>query len=138
MISLILDFLRRWRWLFIISLLLSAAFSIAGMPFILAPAAVVALLLDAQRGVFRAVRPLPITRLDQAKAWWIVGVPLLPLLSVPALVLGVFLFQQFHPDAGPAGLGTFAARVVEVTPPMEALPEAMPGTSIPEQQQQTQ
>jgi hypothetical protein len=131
--SLILDFLHRWRWLFAISLLLTAAFSIAGFPFILAPAAVVALLLDAQRGVFRAVRPLPITRLDQAKAWWIVGVPLLPLLSVPALVLGVFLFQQFHPNAGPAGFAPLAAPVVQTPPPMEVLPEAMPGTSSAEQ-----
>lgn len=131
--SLILDFLHRWRWLFAISLLLTAAFSIAGFPFILAPAAVVALLLDAQRGVFRAVRPLPITRLEQARAWWIVGVPLLPLLSVPALVLGVFLFQQIHPDTAAAGFGHLAAPVVQIPPPMEVLPEAMPGTSTAEQ-----
>ena len=98
---LILDFLRRWRWLFVIALLLSVGSSIGGMPFVFAPAAVVALLLDAQRGVFRAVRPLPVTRLDQAKAWWFVGVPLLPLLSVPVLAIGVLLFQQFNPTGDP-------------------------------------
>ena len=80
---LILDFLRRWRWLFVIALLLSVASSVFGIPFVFAPAAVIALLLDAQRGVFRAVRPMPVSRGDQAKAWWFVGVPLLPLLSDP-------------------------------------------------------
>lgn len=98
---LILDFLRRWKWLFVIALLISIASSIAGFPFILAPAAVVALVLDAQRGVFRAVRPLPVTRLEQARTWWFVGVPLLPLISVPALVLGVILFQQINPAGNP-------------------------------------
>ena len=131
--SLILDFLHRWRWLFVMSLLLTTAFSVAGFPFILAPAAVVALLLDAQRGVFRAVRPLPITRLDQAKAWWIVGVPLLPLLSVPALVLGVFLFQQLHPNAAAVRFSPLASTAVLTPPPIEVLPEGMPGNATEEQ-----
>ena len=129
--TLILDFLHRWRWLFVIALLLSTASSIAGAPFILAPAAVVALLLDAQRGVFRAVRPLPVTRLDQAKAWWFVGVPLLPLLSVPVLALGVVLFQQFNPNADPARFNPFATRVVRPAPLVEARAESVPGTSAP-------
>ena len=116
---LILDFLRRWRWLFIIALLLSVASSVFGMPFVLAPAAVVALILDAQRGVFRVVRPLPVTRLDQARAWWFVGVPLLPLLSVPALAIGVLCFQQFNPTGSASFLNPVHRPDMEVPRPIE-------------------
>ncbi len=128
---LILDFLRRWRWLFVIALLLSVASSVFGMPFVFAPAAVIALLLDAQRGVFRAVRPLPVTRLDQAKAWWFVGVPLLPLLSVPVLAVGVLLFQQFNPAGNVRFFGPVAAAPSEAPPPIVVLPEEMAGASVP-------
>ena len=112
---LILDFLRRWRWLFVIALLLSVASSITGFPFVFAPAAVFTLLLDAQRGVFRAVRPLPVSRNDQAKAWWLVGVPLLPLLSVPVLAIGVLVSQQLNL---PAAMG--------LRPPPRVIPAALP------------
>ena len=128
---LILDFLHRWRWLFVIALLLSVASSVFGAPFTIAPAAVVALLLDAQRGVFRAVRPLPVTRLDQAKAWWFVGVPLLPLLSVPVLALGVLLFQQFNPAGNVRFFGPAAVAPSEAPPPIVVLPEEMAGASVP-------
>ena len=130
--SLILDFLHRWRWLFVISLIVSAASSLFGLPLILAPAAVVALQLDARRGVFRAVRPLPLTRLDQAKAWWVVGVPLLPLLSVPALVLGIMLFPHFQPSAGSVPFTRIAAPMTETITPMEPRPTAIPETSVPD------
>ncbi len=98
---LILDFLRRWRWLFAIALLISLGTAIAGMPFLLAPAAILGLLFDGQRGVFSAVRALPVARIDQARAWWFVGVPLLPLLSLPLLAIGVLLFQQFNATGNP-------------------------------------
>lgn len=133
---LILDFVRRWKWLFVLSSLVSVVSSIAGAPFIFAPAAVVALMFDAQRGAFRAVRPLPVTRLAQARSWWFVGVPLLPLLSVPVLVLGVILFQQFNPLAKPRFLGPmpppeFAAPLaLEPQPLPPALPQPIPH-SIP-------
>ena len=114
---LILDFFRRWSWLFVIALLISAASSIAGFPFVFAPAAVVALLLDAQRGVFRAVRPLPISRNDQTKVWWFVGVPLLPLLSVPLLAIGVLVSQ--HLDL-PTAMGMRpSVRVVPASLPVD-------------------
>jgi hypothetical protein len=128
--SLILDFLRRWRWLLVILLLITAASSIAGLPAILAPAAVVALLLDAQRGVFRAVRPLPISRLDQARAWWFIGVPLLPLLSVPMLVLGILLFPQFHPNTHSTKLFPITAAAMEAVLTKESLPNAMSGSHV--------
>ena len=129
--SLILDFLYRWRWLFVISLLVSAASGLFGLPLILAPAAVGALQLDARRGVFRAVRPLPITRLDEAKAWWVIGVPLLPLLSVPALVLGIMLFPHFQPSAGSVPFTRITAPMTETMLPMEPRPQALPETSLP-------
>ncbi len=130
--SLILDFLYRWRWLFVISLLVSAASSLFGLPLILAPAAVGALQLDAQRGVFRAVRPLPLTRQDQAKAWWVIGVPLLPLLSVPALVLGIMLCPHFQPSARSLQSARIAAPMTETMLPMEPRPAALPETSVPD------
>ena len=129
--SLILDFLYRWRWLFVISLLVSAASGLFGLPRILAPAAVGALQLDARRGVFRAVRPLPITRLDQAKTWWVIGVPLLPLISVPALVLGIMLFPHFQPSARSVQPARIAAPMTETMLPMEPRPQALPETSLP-------
>ena len=129
--SLILDFLYRWRWLFLISLLVSAASGLFGLPLILAPAAVGALQLDARRGVFRAVRPLPITRLDQTKAWWVIGVPLLPLLSVPALVLGIMLFPHFQPSVRSLQPARIAAPMTDTMLPMEPRPQALPETSLP-------
>ena len=95
---LVLDFLRRWWSLFIFAMLIAAVSASIGFPFIFAPAAVVALLLDAQRGVFRVVRPLPVPRLVQAKAWWFVGVVLLPLLSLPMLAIGVLIYEKTHPQ----------------------------------------
>ena len=131
--ALILDFLRRWRWLFVLALLLSVASSVFGTPFILAPAAVTALVLDAQRGVFRAVRPLPVTRLDQAKAWWFVGVPLLPLLSVPVLALGVILFQEFNPSGNARVLQPVTPLGIAAPLPLEAQPRPeIPPQSVPD------
>ena len=123
---LILDFLRRWRWLFVIALLISVASGIAGFPFVFAPAGVVALLIDAQRGVFRAVRPLPVTRVEQARAWWLVGVPLLPLLSVPVLAIGVLLFQQFHPMGNAGVFSPPSATLFEALAPIAVQPERGP------------
>lgn len=129
---LILDFLRRWKWLFVIALLVSIASSVAGLPFVFAPAAVIALLLDAQRGVFRAVRPLPVTRLEQARTWWFVGVPLLPLLSVPVLAIGVILFQQFNPLGNPRFLKPVTPSEIAVPLPLEAQPRLeIPPQSVP-------
>ena len=123
---LVLDFLRRWRWLFALSLLASIASSVGGMPFVFAPAMVVALMFDAQCGVFRAVRPLPITRLEQARGWWLVGVPLLPLLSVPALALGVILLQQFNPLGTPRYLAPTAPSEIAAPRLLEAQPSSAP------------
>ena len=126
---LILDFLRRWWWLFVIALLMSIGSGISGTTFIFAPAAVVALMLDAQRGVFRAVRPLPVAREAQAKAWWFVGVPLLPLLSVPVLAVSVLIFQAMHPAATmdrPAP--------VAIEAPREVMAEALPQPAFAQEQ----
>ena len=122
---LILDFLRRWWWLFAIALLLSVGSGLSGTTFIFAPATLVALLLDAQRGVFRAVRPLPVSRNDQAKAWWFVGVPMLPLLSVPVLAVSVLIFQAMHPAATmdrPAPVAIEAPREVMAETPSPPAP----------------
>lgn len=134
---LVLDFIRRWKWLFVLSLLASVASSVAGTPFIFAPATIVALMLDAQRGAFRAVRPLPVTRLAQARSWWFVGVPLLPLLSVPVLALGVILFQQFNPTGYPrfSGLNTppeiAAPLPLDAQPLSASVPQSVPHFAAP-------
>ena len=94
---LVLDFLRRWWWMLALLLLFSAALGAFGQPFVVAPAALVCLMFDAPRGVFRVVRPLPIPRRGQACAWWFIGVPLVPLLTLGALAIGALIFQATHP-----------------------------------------
>ncbi len=128
---LILDFVRRWRWLFIITLLVTIVSTVGGTPFVIAPAVVVALLIDGHRGVFRAVRPLPVTRLAQARAWWFVSVPLLPLLSLPALALGVLLFKEFNPTGNVRFSHSTAMFPSDAPPPTMVQREEMTGASMP-------
>src|SRR4051794_33159788 len=93
---LILDFLRRWWWMIALSALCSTALGGVGYPLIFAPPALLCLVMDAQRGVFRAVRVLPVPSRAQAGAWWFIAVPLLPLLSIPALAIGTLIYQATH------------------------------------------
>ena len=123
--TLVLDFLRRWGWMLALLLLLTAFISATGQPFVLAPSALICLIFDAQRGVFRVVRPLPVPRFRQACAWWLIGVPLVPLLSLGALAIGVVIFQATHPLVAlpaPPMLVEVGAQAVQIfAPPMSAV-----------------
>ncbi len=87
----ILDFIRRRWWLFP----LVAVFAILGMattqPMIFTHLAIIVLIFDAQRGLLRAVRPLPVSRRSQAAAWWFIGVLLAPLVTFFALPIGALI-----------------------------------------------
>ena len=112
--TLVLDFLRRWGWMLGLMLLLTVLIGLTSQTFILAPAALIGLLFDAQRGVLRAVRPLPIPRRAQARAWWFIGVPLIPLLSLPALVLGALVYQATHSAAAVSAAVSPGAQVFQM------------------------
>lgn len=95
---LILDFIRRRWWLLALLIVLSAGFMAAGIPLIVTPFALVALLFDAQRGLLRTVRPLPVTRRAQAGTWWFIGVLLVPLITLAAYPVSALIYQATHPS----------------------------------------
>ncbi len=84
----LLDFLRRWWWLLAILCLLTAATLWMGHPMNFAPIFVSCLMIDAQRGMIQAVRPLPVSRRRQALAWWSTAV-LMPLAVLPFAAAGI-------------------------------------------------
>ncbi len=93
---LFLDFLRR-RWWLLAGLFAFATLQLAvGISMVVTPYALVVLIFDAQRGLFRAVRTLPVTRRAQSFTWWFLGVMLVPLLVTIANFLGAFLYQLNH------------------------------------------
>jgi hypothetical protein len=89
---LIVDFLARWWWMLALYIVSMAGATMAGQPIIFTPILLIGLVFDAQRGLFRAVRPLPVSRREQAMTWWVLGVFVLPLVSVPALATGTLLY----------------------------------------------
>lgn len=95
---LILDFIGRRWWLLAFLLVLSAGFMAAGIPLIVTPFALVALLFDAQRGLIRTVRPLPVTHRAQAGAWWFIGVLLVPLITLVTSPVSALIHQATHPS----------------------------------------
>ena len=114
---LIVDFIRRWWWMLALAMLLTVAAGAGGVALIAAPAALVALILDAQRGMFRVVRTLPVTGRVQSRAWWFIGVPLIPLLSLPALAAGLWIEGM---DAAEAVPPMVAAKVPWFTAAVQA------------------
>jgi hypothetical protein len=91
-----LDFLARWWWLLAIYIVVTIGGTMAGQPFVFTPLLLVCLLFDAQRGLFRAVRPLPVSRREQAVTWWLLGVLVLPIVSVPTLAAGTMFYVRSH------------------------------------------
>ena len=87
----ILDFIRRRWWIFP----LVAGFAILGMAtaqsMVFTHLVIIVLIFDAQRGLLRTVRPLPVSRRSQAAAWWFIGVLLAPLVTFFALPIGALI-----------------------------------------------
>lgn len=70
---------------------LTAVMIYAGVSVLFGPVLLICLLSDGQRGWLRVLRPLPVTVRGQAASLWFIGVLLVPLLSLLAVMLGVWL-----------------------------------------------
>lgn len=91
---LILDFMAR-RWWVLLSIAAFAALGGAvGALYVFTPWAFAALKIDGQRGWFRTVAGLPLSRRSQASAWWIISVVLVTLAAALGLFMGVVIFQM--------------------------------------------
>lgn len=66
----------------------SAGSAYLRIPTLLGTFALICMQLDAQRGFFRALRPLPLSNKEQSNALWIIAVPLTPLLAVIPFTIG--------------------------------------------------
>ena len=87
-----LDFLRRWWWALAVFAVVTLVTTVNASPIVLGPAALVSLLFDATRGVFRAVRPQPVALREQAQTWWLLAVWLVPIVSLVPIVLGTLIY----------------------------------------------
>lgn len=96
MSRLILDFLARRWWVLLITLFISIMVIATGQAIPFTPILLVVLILDAQRGLIRTVRPLPISRRAQVAAWWLIGVPLGSLVTAIGNPVGAFIYQARH------------------------------------------
>lgn len=95
---LILDFLRRRWWVLALIGLFSALQLASGNSLVVTPFVLLALLVDVGHGLFRTVRPLPVSRRAQATAWWCIAVLLAPLLAAFANPIGAFIYEAlYHP-----------------------------------------
>jgi hypothetical protein len=91
---LILNFLARWRWVLAFCAAFTGISAALGFPSTLAPVVVICLLFDAGRGVFRTAAPLPLTRREQALAWWLIAVVVVPVLWLVPLGAGALFHHR--------------------------------------------
>ncbi len=90
----LLDFVAR-RWMVLLGIAAFAAMGAAvGALYVFTPWVFLALLLNGQRGWFRAVGDLPLPRRSQATAWWAISVPLAALTAALGLLIGALIFQM--------------------------------------------
>ena len=75
--------------------------ALAGSPMPFTVATMICLVFDGQRGLFRSVRPMPVTRRAQALAWWIIGVPLPSLVALFPAIAGTAVHVTQHSSAEP-------------------------------------
>jgi hypothetical protein len=100
MSRIILDFVvRRW-WALLLIAAISLGIIATGQAFPFTPIALIVLVFDAQRGLIRTVRPLPVSRRAQAAAWWFIGVPLGALVAGVGQVVGAFVYARVHGASG--------------------------------------
>lgn len=89
----LLDFIAR-RWMVLLGIAAFAALGTAvGGLYVFTPWVFLALLLNGQRGWFRTVADLPLSRRSQATAWWMISVPLAALVATLGLLVGALFFQ---------------------------------------------
>lgn len=106
--AVLVSFYRRWWWVFA----LVAIFQMLMVGATLSGRRTIALfypvfcgsfllLMDAQRGMIRALAPLPIGRAEMAGRFWLATVPFPALVTVLLLGLGQFGYSLFTPKALP-------------------------------------
>lgn len=93
---LILDFLARRWWVLLGIAAFAAMGGAVGALYIFTLWAFVALMVDGQRGWFRTVAGLPLSRRSQASAWWFISVVPATLAAALGLFIGVVIFQMTH------------------------------------------
>jgi hypothetical protein len=128
----ILDFARRWWWVLLIVGAIAAGGTLAAEPIVLGPVGAFLLLFDGSRGALRATRALPVSSRDHALACWVCGVPLVPMLCVPLMIVAALLAPaidgstsapwfslgvQTYVALGYAGLCFLIAIVLPMRPP---------------------
>ncbi|HEX8311009.1 MAG TPA: hypothetical protein VF614_06820 [Chthoniobacteraceae bacterium] len=150
---LILDFAKRWWWILLIAVIIAAGSTLAANPMLLGPIGAFLVFFDSSRGALRVTRPLPVSSRDQALACWVCGVPLVPMLCLPLMIMGALLAPvigaptdaswfavgvQAYVATGSAALCFLIAVALPMRPPQTALEHAiatlagaMWGLSIP-------
>jgi hypothetical protein len=104
--AILLNHFRRWWWLFAIlavfqmamvgPTLMSKRTTVLFFPAFAGP---FLLLMDCQRGLMRALAPLPVSRRDMATGWWLATVPLPAIITVALLLAGQFAYSFVTPKA---------------------------------------
>lgn len=90
---LILNFMARRWWLFLGIFAFAVLGASLGALFVFTPFVMVGMTIDQQQGWLRAVKGLPLSRRDQATAWWSIGVLLPALTATLGLLVGALIFQ---------------------------------------------
>lgn len=81
----IFDFILRWRWVIACYLVFLSLLTWV-FPFSFAPLFMQLLMAERNQGILRTMRPQPVTKRDQERAWWFISVGLTSLLSLPIMV----------------------------------------------------
>ncbi|MBB5038583.1 hypothetical protein [Prosthecobacter dejongeii] len=81
----IFDFILRWRWVIACYLVFLSLLTWV-FPFSFAPLFMQLLMTERNQGILRTLRPQPVTKRDQERAWWFISVGLTSLLSLPIMV----------------------------------------------------
>jgi hypothetical protein len=95
---LILDFLARRWWIFLVIFAFAVLGAWLGRLLVFTPFVMVAMIIDQQKGWLRAVNGLALSRRAQATAWWSIGVLLPTLTATLGLLVGALIF---HLTRGP-------------------------------------
>ena len=108
----IFDFILRWRWPIACYLLFLSLLTWV-FPVSFAPLFIQLLMAERNQGILRTMRPQPVTKRDQERAWWFISVGLTSLLSLPIMVtttaLHPWAMQKIHRVSMPTPWFSLAA-----------------------------